>query len=175
MRQTVTDRWGARWEVRARHVRGTGTAPPRPGPDADRMRRRLEEALERYPALLGATVSTDVRVPAAPISDPVDAELARLRDQPDNTLLVLVGGGSLIRDGLARLFTPRSGTREIELLARGRFRRWARWQVSGDEAAARVLALVTADMAAGRVPDPEGAALVEVVDHRPPFRGQTAF
>ena len=171
MRQTVTDRWGAGWKVRARHVRGAGTAPPRPGPDADRMRRRLEAALGQYPAPLRATVSTDVRVPAAPISDPVDADLARLRDQPDNTLLVLVGGGSLIRDGLARLRTPRSGTWEIELLARGRFRRWARWQATGEEAAARVLAAVTDDVAAGRVPDPAGATLVEVVDHRPPFRG----
>ena len=171
MRQTVTDRWGAGWKVRARHVRGTGTAPPRPGPDADRMRRRLEATLGRYPAPLVASATTDVWEAAAPISDPVDAELARLRDQPDNTLLVLVGGASLIRDGVARLRTPRSGTWEVELLARGRFRRWARWQVSGEEAAARVLASVTADMAIGRVPDPDGAALVEVVDHRPPFRG----
>ena len=37
-----------------------------------------------------------------------------------------------------------------------------------------VLAPVTADVAAGRVPDPVGAALVEVVDHRPPVRPRVA-
>ena len=175
MRQAVTDRWGAGWKVRARHVRGAGTAPPRPGPDADRMRRRLEAALGRYPAPLVASATTDVWDASAPISDPVDAELAEFRRQwhrPGTTIWVAADAvAGLLREGLARLRTPRSGTWEIELLARGRFRRWARWQVSGDEAAARVLATVTADVAAGRVPDPAGATLVEVVDHRPPFRG----
>ena len=52
MRQTVTDQWGAGWKVRARHVRGAGTAPPRPGPDADRMRRRLDAAGIPYELLL---------------------------------------------------------------------------------------------------------------------------
>jgi hypothetical protein len=42
--------------------------------------------------------------------------------------------------------------------------------VPGAEAAARVLAAVAADMATGRIPDPPGATLVEVVDHRPPVR-----
>lgn len=175
MQQTVTDQWGAGWKVRARHVRGTGTAPPRPGPDADRMRRRLEAALGRYPAPLVASATTDVREAAAPISDPVDAELAEFRRQwhrPGTTLWVaFTGGPALVREGLARRRTHRSGTWEVELLARGRFRRWARWQVSGDQAAARVLATVTADVAAGRVPNPAGATLVEVVDHRPPNRG----
>jgi hypothetical protein len=157
--------------VWARHVRGAGTAPPRPGPDAERLHRQLDAALGRHPAPLVASATTDVRDAAAPISDPVDAELARLRHVADNDLLALGAGVSLVRNGLTRLRRPRSGTWEIELLARGRFRRWARWQVSGDEAAARVLAAVTADVATGRVPDPAGATLVEVVDHRPPFRG----
>ena len=174
MRQTVTDQWGAGWKVRARHVRGAGTAAPRPGPDADRMRRRLEAALGRYPAPLVASATTDVRAAAAPISDPVDAELAEFRHQwhrPGTRVWVAVEAGpALVGEGLARLRTPRSGTWEIELLARGRFRRWARWQVSGEDSATRVLATVTADVAAGRVPDPVGAALVEVVDHRPPVR-----
>ena len=174
MRQTVTDRWGAGWKLRARHVRGAGTAPPRPGPDADRMRRRLEAALGRYPAPLVASASTDVWDAAAPISDPVDAELAEFRRRwhgPGTTVWVAADAGpGLLREGLTRLRTPRSGTWEIELLARGRFRRWARWQVPGEDAAARVLASVTADVAVGRVPDPAGATLVEVVDHRPPFR-----
>lgn len=170
MRQTVTDQWGAGWKVRARRVRGAGTAPPRPGPHADRMRRQLDAALGRHPAPLVASASTDVRVAAAPISDPVDAELARLRYRPDGDGLVLAEGPSLIRGALGRLRSPRSGTWEVELVAKGRFRRWARWQVPGAEAAARVLALVAADMATDRIPDPPGATLVEVVDHRPPVR-----
>lgn len=174
MRQTVTDQWGAGWKVRARHVRGAGTAPPRPGPDADRMRRRLEEALGRCAAPLGASATSNVWDAAAPISDPIDAELAQFRRQwhrPGTTVWVAADAGpGLLREGLARLRTPRSGTWEIELLARGRFRRWARWQVPGEDAAARVLAAVAADVAAGRVPDPAGATLVEVVDHRPPDR-----
>jgi hypothetical protein len=177
VRPTVTDPWGAGWKARARarHVRGAGTTPPRPGPDADRMRRRLEAAMGRYPAPLVGSATTDVRGAAAPISDPVDAELAEFRRQwhrPGTTIWAAFDGGpGLVRESLARLRTPRSGTWEIELVARGRFRRWARRQVSGDEAAARVLATVTADVAGGRVPDPAGATLVEVVDHRPPFRG----
>jgi hypothetical protein len=142
------------------------------------MRRRLEAALGRYPAPLMASASTDVREAAAPVSDPVDAELSELRRQwhrPGTTVWVAFEGGpGLLREGLTSLRMPRSGTWEVELLARGRFRRWARWQVSGDEAAARVLATVAADVATGRVPDPAGATLVEVVDHRPPFRGHPA-
>lgn len=175
MRQTVTDQWGAGWKVRALHVRGAGTTPPRPGPDADRMRRRLEAALGRCPAPLVASATTDVRDAAEPVSDPVDAAMAEFRRQwyrPGATVWsAFEGGPALVRGGLARLRTPRSGTWEVELLARGRFRRWARWRVSGEATAARVLATVTADVAAGRVPDPAGATLVEVVDHRPPFRG----
>jgi len=171
VRQKVTDQWGARWTVRARRVRGAGTAPPRRGPDADRMRRRLDAALARYPAPLAATVPTDVRLPAAPISDPVDAELTRLRHRPGTTIWVVAEAGpALLRDALARLRAPGAGTWAVELVARGRFRRWATWQVTGAEAAARVLASVTADLGAGRVPDPPGATLVEVVDHRPPVR-----
>lgn len=160
MRLTVTDPWGSGWKVRAQYVRGPGTAPPHPGPDADRMRRRLEAALERHPAPPVASATTDVRDPAAPISDPVDAELARLRD----------GRPALPRGVLARLCAPGSGTWEIELIARGRFRRWARWQGHGEQPAAGELAAVAAAVAAGRVPDPAGMALVEVVDHRPPVR-----
>ncbi|MGY2130130.1 hypothetical protein [Blastococcus sp. SYSU DS0617] len=178
MRRTVTDQWGAGWRVRARHVRGAGTAPPHPGPDADRLRRRLDAALGRYPGPLTASALTDVREPAAPISDPVDAELAEFRRhwyRPGTTFWVVTEAGpALVRSALARLGTPRSGTWEVELVARGRFRRWARWHATGAEAAARVLASVTADLAAGRVPDPAGGTLVEVVDHRPPVRPHLA-
>lgn len=175
MRTTVTDVWGARWTVRAREVRGTGTAPPRSGPDADRMRRRLEAALGQHPAPLGSEVPTDIWEPAAPISDPVDAELSAFRrgeGRPGTDLWALGRSGSLLRTGLAHLRTPRTGTWEVELLASGRFRRWARWQVHGAEAAAEAVPTVAADLAAGRVPQPDGGTLIEVVDHRPPIRSQ---
>lgn len=178
MRQTVTDPWGSGWRVRVRYVRGAGTAPPYPGPDAHRLRRRLEAALGRYPAPLVASASTDVREAAAPISDPVDAELAAFRSQwrrSGTTVGVAVHSGpALLRGGLAWLRTSRSGIWEIDLAARGRFRRWVRWQGSGEPPAAGVLAAVAAAVASGRVPDPAGMALVEVVDHRPPFRGRPA-
>ncbi|MGY1754794.1 hypothetical protein [Blastococcus sp. SYSU D01042] len=175
MRTTVTDVWGARWTVRAREVRGTGTVPPRAGPDVDRMRRRLDAALGQHPAPLGPEVPTDIREPAAPVSDPVDAELSAFRrgeGRPGTRLWALGRTGWLLRMAVAHLRTPRSGTWEVELLARGRFRRWARWQVRGEEAAARALTTVAADLTAGRVPQPDGGTLVEVVDHRPPFRPQ---
>ena len=73
MRRTVTDQWGAGWKVRTRALRGTGTAPPHPGPDADRMLRRLEAALGRYPAPLVASASTDVWE-AAELAEDVAAE-----------------------------------------------------------------------------------------------------
>ncbi|MBN1093118.1 hypothetical protein JKP75_11475 [Blastococcus sp. TML/M2B] len=185
MRQTVTDPWGSEWWVRARFVRGAGLAPPHPGPDANRLRRRLEEALGRHPAPLVASAPTDVRLPAAPISDPVDAELAALRGEWHRTGSAIwalhEARRSRPRPGaLAQLRAWRSGRWEIELVARGRFRRWARWQGPGEQASrehgsgeqpsAEVLAAVAAAVAAGRVPDPAGVALVEVVDHRPPVR-----
>ncbi len=174
MRQTVTDPWGSGWKARARYVRGPGTAPPHPGPDADRMRRRLEAALGRYPAPLVASATTDVRDPAAPISDPVDAELAGLRGRWHRTGSAIWVSAearpALPRGVLARPRAPGAGTWEIELTARGRFRRWARWQGPGEQPAAGVLAAVAEAVAAGRVPDPAGMALVEVVDHRPPLR-----
>lgn len=175
MRTTVTDVWGARWTVRAREVRGTGTPPPRNGPDADRMRRRFEAALGPYPAPLESWVSTDIWESAAPISDPVDRELAAFRrgeGRPGTSLWALGRTGWLLRTALAHLRTPRSGTWEVELVERGRFRHWFRWQLQGEEAAARALTSIAADVAAARVPRPDGGTLVEVVDHRPPYRPQ---
>jgi hypothetical protein len=46
-----------------------------------------------------ASATTDVRVAAAPISDPVDAELARLRYRPDGDLLVLAAGPEVAHVG----------------------------------------------------------------------------
>ncbi len=175
MRQTVTDVRGARWTVRARHVRGAGTPAPDAGPRTEALRVRLVNALAREPVPLPGPGNADVRLPSHPLSDPVDAALAHIRrdvQRPGTALAVAVGAASSARPFLDRLRTPRSGTWEVELVARGRFRRWARWTVSGSEAAARVVAVVRDELAAGRVPEPPGATLVEVVDHRPPVRWQ---
>lgn len=68
------------------------------------------------------------------------------------------------------LATPRpaAGLPCVALVARGRIRRWGIWQLTGEEEeAASVVAAVATDVRDGRVPDPRGAVLVDVVDQRP--------
>jgi hypothetical protein len=74
---------------------------------------------------------------------------------------------SLILDLVGHLRTPWSDVWQVEALARGRIRRWARWEVDGTDAAHRAIASVSAALEAGRIPEREGAVLVEVVDQRP--------
>jgi hypothetical protein len=73
----------------------------------------------------------------------------------------------LVLDLVDHLRTPWSDVWRLEALARGRIRRWARWEVDGPEATHRAIASVSAALEAGRIPEPEGAVLVEVVDQRP--------
>jgi hypothetical protein len=73
----------------------------------------------------------------------------------------------LVRDAVEDLRTPRSDTWQVELIARGRIRRWARWEMTGAEAAEQAVATVGSGVRAGRVPEPWGATLVDVVDQRP--------
>ena len=58
-------------------------------------------------------------------------------------------------------------------MARGRIRRWARWQITGAAAAAQAASTVTTGLGNGHVPQPWGAILVDVVDvvdQRPAYR-----
>jgi hypothetical protein len=63
----------------------------------------------------------------------------------------------------------------VALEARGRLRRGAVWLVDDEPAdrvaAEQIAAAVGADVAAGRLPAPTGAALLEVVDRRPNHAG----
>jgi len=171
----VTDAWGARWTVRARQLRGTGTPPPLPGPEEESLRRRLTAALSRLPPPATAARPGDWRLPADTADVERELVLAEFRDTPmrQGTAPWAVGHAvRLVGEAIAHLRTPKSGTWEVELVARGRIRRWGRWQITGAEAAAQTVTTVVTAVAAGRVPEPWGAVLVDVVDQRPPYRPQ---
>ena len=166
----VTDASGVRWAVRSRPLRGTGTPAPRPGPEEESLRRRLAGALARFPAPDLAPPPGDWQLPA----DTADVEMSatwaefhRTPWWPGSDPWAVVQFVRLLRETVAHLRTPRSETWEVELIARGRIRRWARWQITGAEAARQVVATVTSEVRAGRIPEPWGATLVDVVDQRP--------
>jgi hypothetical protein len=73
----------------------------------------------------------------------------------------------LVHDTVEHLRTPRSDIWQVELIARGRIRRWARWEITGADAAEQAAATVASGVRAGQVPEPWGATLVDVVDQRP--------
>ena len=73
----------------------------------------------------------------------------------------------LIGNEARHLRTPWSDTWQLEALARGRIRRWARWEVEGVAATGQAATAVAAALEGGQVPLPDGAVLVDVVDQRP--------
>lgn len=171
MRKTaVRDAWGARWSVRARQLRGGGTEHPRPGPEEESLRRRLATALSPQPAGAGAVGAADWWHPTDTADVEKAAVFAQYRDTPmrEGTAPWAVGHFvRLVGDAIDHLRTPLSETWEVELIAGGRIRRWARWQIAGAEAAAQAMHTVASAVRAGTVPDPWGATLVDVVDQRP--------
>jgi len=175
VRRTVTDVRGVRWTLRGRQLRGAGTPLPRAGPEEESLRRRLAAALSRLPATASAPVPRNWYLPADTADIEMQATVAAFRDSPMRTGSAPWAVGQAIRlvgEAVAHLRTPRSELWQIELLARGRIRRWARWQVTGADGAAQAVATIAADVAAGRVPEPWGTTLVDVVDQRPPYRPQ---
>lgn len=175
MRRTVIDGWGVRWTVRARQLRGTGTPPPRPGPEEESLRRRLTAALSRVPAPAVTQGTGDWWLPADTADVDMQVALSEFWDTPmrQGTAPWAVGHAvRLVGEAIAHLRTPRSDTWEVELVARDRIRRWARWQITGTDAAAQAVATVVAGVRSGRVPDPWAATLVDVVDQRPPYRSR---
>lgn len=167
----VTDAWGVRWTVQARQLRGAGTPPPRPGAEEESLRRRLTGALSRSPAAPTVVLRpVGWELPA----DTAEVELAATRAEFHQTRLPATSDAwavaelvRLVRDAVGHLRTPRSDIWQVELIARGRIRRWARWEITGAEAAEQVVATVVSGVRAGRVPEPWGATLVDVVDQRP--------
>ena len=175
MRRAVTDAWGVRWTVRMRQLRGAGTPPPAPGPEEEALRRRLAAALSRLPSPATSFPAGDWRLPADTADIEIQAAFAAYRDSPMRlgTAPWVVGHAvRLVAEAITHLRTPKSDTWEIEVVARGRIRRWARWQITGAEPATQVVGTIVAGIGAGRVPEPWGATLVDVVDQRPPYRPQ---
>ncbi|MFD2094238.1 hypothetical protein [Blastococcus deserti] len=169
----MTDASGVRWTVRLRRLRGAGTPPPLPGPEVESLRRRLAGVLARRP------VPTADRRPGGPSpwplpGDTADVEmratLAEFHRDPMRTSTEVWALRQLVRmlrEAVDHVRTPPSDTWQVELVARGRIRRWARWEVTGQEAATQTAATVAAGVRDGRVPEPWGATLVDVVDQRP--------
>jgi hypothetical protein len=147
-----------------------GTPPPRPGPEEESLRRRLAGALARFPVPGVAPPAADWELPA----DTAELDLAGTRAEflqsrwyAGSEAWAVAEFVRLAREAVDQLRTPRSDTWEVELVARRRIRRWARWEITGAEAAEQVVATVLSGVRAGRVPEPWGAILVDVVDQRP--------
>jgi hypothetical protein len=171
--RVVTDAWGVRWKVRARQLRGGGTPPPRPGPEEESLRRRLAGAMARHPAPAPAPGSAGWMLPGDTADVEMYATLAELRRDPMTTptnVWAVVQFVRLVRDAVEHLRTPMSDRWQVEVIARGRIRRWARWEITGADAAEQAVVTVASGVSDGRVPEPWGATLVDVVDQRPPYR-----
>jgi hypothetical protein len=142
-------------------------------PEQESLRRRLTRALAPHAAVAidpMRGVPDSWRLPG----DTSDIELREARAaHGDSThgsaggVWALVGFVQLVGDVIDHLRTPMTDTWQLEAAARGRIRRWVRWEVQGPEAAERTAAEVAAALASGRVPQPDNAVLVDVVDQRP--------
>jgi hypothetical protein len=166
----VPDAHGARWTVGVRRLRSTETAGPMSRPEEESLRRRLADAVAAVPHLL----DDPLRGRPAGWRTPGDTDDVARREARAQFRCITTGGApapweltGLIVDLVDHLRTPWSDTWRVEAVARGRIRRWARWEMEGLEAASRAVATVSAALAAGEVPGPEGAVLVDVVDQRP--------
>lgn len=169
----VRDAQGARWSVRARQLGSTETAAPLSEPEHDSLRRRLAAALSPHPAMVAGPIR-GVPVAWRTPGDSADIELWKARTAYRD--LTYGSGGvmwaivDLVRDAVDQLRTPPTDTWLLEVVARGRIRRWARWEVQGREAAERTAVAVAAALTNGRVPEPADARLVDVIDQRPADR-----
>lgn len=162
----VEDPVGLRWKVRAGEVDVPDARPPR---DAGEMHRLLAGALAPVPLEAGepprAWTADDDGIEARTAMRSAAASLSVDTATPLRSLV-------RVARALARLRTsaqadPSARHQAVVLEARGRIRRSATWLVEDPEEAAHLAASVAADVRAGRLPDPPGAMLVRVLDHRP--------
>jgi len=171
----VPDAMGVRWKVRARRLRRGESSRPRPGPEADSLRRRLAGVLAAHPLVIHDPLR-DVPGGWRTPGDRADVALRAARAEFaahgafGTDVWAVAQLARLIRDGLIRPRTPWSGTWRVEAAASGRIRRWAHWEVEGMGATERAVTSVVTALEAGDLPEPRGAVLVEVVDQRPPTR-----
>lgn len=168
----VEDAQGVRWVVRARRLREDGAAPI---PLEEIWRPQLSAALA--PVATGQRGRPAGSALGLSTPDASDDAMAAVRGEIGapvipvmNGFEILAGAWRLVVDGVRHLRTPFSDRWRVELVARGRVRRWAHWETDGAEAATRTVAAVATDVAGGRLPEPAGAVPVEVVDQRPPYR-----
>jgi hypothetical protein len=169
----VRDDQGTRWTVRTRRLRSTETTDPISRPEQESLMRRLTRALAPHAAVaIDPMRGVPDRWPFP--GDTSDIELREARAaHGDSTygssrgVWALLGFVKLVGDAVDHLRTPLTDTWQLEAAARGRIRRWVRWEVQGPENAERSAAAVAAALASGRVPHPDDAVLVEVVDQRP--------
>jgi hypothetical protein len=142
-------------------------------PEQESLRRRLTRALAPHAAV---AIDPMRGVPAAwrlP-GDTSDIELREARRAYGDSsygsasgVWALMEFVRLVREAVDHLRTPMTDTWQLEAATRGRIRRWARWEVQGPHAAERTAVAVAAALASGRVPQPDNAVLVDVVDQRP--------
>ncbi|UOY02098.1 hypothetical protein [Blastococcus sp. PRF04-17] len=78
----------------------------------------------------------------------------------------LLGLFPAIRKGIGALAGASHRTWVVRLHARGRIRRGAMWRAAGKVESGIAAAHVADAVRTGQVPHPDGAALIDVVDHR---------
>ena len=169
----VQDAYGTRWSVRARQLRSTEIAAPGSDPEHASLRRRLAATLSPHPAVV---VDPFRGAPGAwrTPGDSADVELREARAAYRNPIYGSTGAIRAIVDLIAfvrgevdHVRTPLTDTWLLEVMARGRIRRWARWELQGAETVERTAVAVAAALASDRVPELPDARLVDVVDQRP--------
>ncbi|MCW2700352.1 MAG: hypothetical protein JWQ45_1887 [Blastococcus sp.] len=168
----VRDADGLRWSVRARRLRLDERCRPWPGPEQESLHRRLAGVLAPRPLVLPDPLRGRPGGRLTP-GDTADVAMQDVRAEFGGDghtgldLSALADLARLVHEAVSHLRAPWSDTWQLEAAARGRIRRWARWEVEGREATERAIAAVSAALATGRVPEPLGAVLVDVVDQRP--------
>jgi len=171
-RVVVQDCWGVRWSVRARRLRRGESCRPWPGPEEESLRRRLAGVLAPRPLVLPDAyrgLPGGWRMPGDSADVAIRETLAEFGDlrSAGSDVWAVAQLVRLIRDAVDHRRTPWTDIWEVEAAARGRIRRWARWEVDGVDATERAIATVSAALEAGDVPRPFGTTLVDVVDQRP--------
>ena len=168
----VRDALGVRWSVRARRLRRGEASRPMVGPEEESLRRQLATLLAPHPV---------------PVHDPLRGVPGGWRTPGDTSDIALretraefgdppaIGSGwwalgqlpRLIGDAVGHLRTPWSDTWQLEATARGRIRRWARWEVEGAEATVQAAARWRPRCGPDRSRSRAARCSVDVVDQRP--------
>ena len=161
-RKAFDDCWGVRWTVRATYDRYLSL-------DSDDDRRKREPELRSW---LGPALAPQPgRLPVVPVpawAPSCDADYYRFVHAA-TALIGLSGPGGVIRailHGVRLLRQPTAAAWTVVLQARGRIRRGATWRAGSRAEAESVLEIVAEAVSLGRIPQPAGTLLIDVVDER---------